>query len=318
MTARPTAYYHIKRDGRIVARVVMYHITMDQMEATIPYYVSDGHTNCLRGNVLYPFICFSNTGGACPATEQYGRGLLLKYHVGRNISTGQISEYIYRALGRAPPDERSVVGLDSVLPRLKNLLDYLIAINGKYIVDYRPDRVKYYRPVHDEPEGAKYDMTAHSRLPAGSPHCKDTKEADDFRHHILESVRNQAVHMQKYSLIQVTYAKYDPVEMEDVAFNDKIDIIGSFERNAKNVEHYANISYELHKRFSDRVARGRAQSRADLTRFADKPQILDQVHHAMHFYDTLHYLLTARKSVLTDRPDRILRTNLRNWGCTVE
>ena len=58
----PIKYYFIDSPGR---RVVLYEIkyidkdnTDNNLLTIIPYYISDGYTNHLRANMLYPFFCF--------------------------------------------------------------------------------------------------------------------------------------------------------------------------------------------------------------------------------------------------------------------
>lgn len=311
MTAQPIKYYHVQRGGHVVARVVIYQLVIPDagLEARIPYYVSDGHTNRLRGNILYPFICFTGVGGACPSSYKHGPGVLLKYHVGKNISTDMISDYIYRELHRERPSEQSVVGLESVLPRLVNLLDYLIAINGHYVVNYDKSRVRCYRPLEDQPEGTKYNM---SICRPGEPDSDDK-----FRNYILVALQDQARHMQQYSLIRVKYHEYAPEKIEDSVFNDMINVTGDFDHNAANVARYARISEELHKRFKARVAKGYATTQHDMQRFAGEPVILAQVKKANDFYGKLNMLLLDRHRPMS-YPDHVLSTILRGWGCRVD
>lgn len=64
------------------------------LEAIIPYYVSDGHTNHLRANMLYPFMCLSNgmKNQSCPY-HSINR-LLFKYNIGTNFNTESIHKWI--------------------------------------------------------------------------------------------------------------------------------------------------------------------------------------------------------------------------------
>jgi len=91
------------------------------VEAIIPYYLSDGSTNDLRANLIFPFVCFNEQNPNilnCPYNRNYHKGTLYKYLVGRNLD---LSKVIH-------PSTISTMGINSVLSRIENLLDLIICL----------------------------------------------------------------------------------------------------------------------------------------------------------------------------------------------
>jgi hypothetical protein len=93
--------YFIVQD--IKKLVVIYKLIaiedQQQIEAYIPYYISDGHTNKLRANMLYPFFCFNDLNGICPNTKDGGhRGLLYKLSTTENLNLKAMNDYINKEL----------------------------------------------------------------------------------------------------------------------------------------------------------------------------------------------------------------------------
>lgn len=61
-TFMPTSCYHVNN----TYYVFMYQLTHEfpdktRVETIIPYYMSDGKTNRLYADMLYPFMCFNST-----------------------------------------------------------------------------------------------------------------------------------------------------------------------------------------------------------------------------------------------------------------
>ena len=72
--------------------VIIYQLKMvkESKETTvnIPYYISDGQTNRLRANLIFPFICFNEadpTRNVCPYSNTRPWGLLYKYSAVENL-----------------------------------------------------------------------------------------------------------------------------------------------------------------------------------------------------------------------------------------
>jgi hypothetical protein len=315
ITMKPTKYYHIIRDGKVVSRVVMYNIksTLPAMEANIPYYVSDGYTNKLRANMLYPFICFANLKGddSCPRAPRYTKGVLLKYSIGTNIETSKISEYVYGAVGRPIPALSSAVGVESVLPRLENLLDYLICISGTAIQHYQDFDIRCFRPIPDNPTGIKYDLTKCKRTPV------ELGWEDKFREHILIALHDQVTLMKAHRLIKVTYHEYEPRPITDIDFNKEINILGKSQENRDNVANYAIISVRLHRIFKRTVVRFLDKTRIDrAAAAATQPRdhaLLRSIDKVYNFFDNLNGLLSDEHQERA-APGRILDKMIEFWG----
>ena len=117
---KPIDYYICHRDMSnptpfTERRIVMMEFTINKTKdgvtetkiAKLPYYVSDGYTNHLRANMLYPFFCFNDydstskiEGADCPnkTNTDYGVPLpqwgLYKANMFRNINFTTLSERI--------------------------------------------------------------------------------------------------------------------------------------------------------------------------------------------------------------------------------
>jgi hypothetical protein len=160
----PEKFYKIPE--RIACYVVIYNLKfidsnpeMPEIESKIPYYISDGGTNKLRANMLYPFMCYSNINEIvnCPYdVNRYSSftgntPLLLKYSVFSIINIDKIEEDLLKTfLGIYPdiPDENSLLrrkifdkmsrgnDLISVLERITNLLDFIICITNDVISNF--------------------------------------------------------------------------------------------------------------------------------------------------------------------------------------
>jgi hypothetical protein len=165
ITMTPVQFYEIT--DHHVKYIVMYHLkfTAPDIEATIPYYVSDGTTNKLRANMLYPFMCYSSMSQAtdCPynmtrASNQF-MNILLKYSIIANINIDALESTLYAIFQNhfnpeeteqlriklTVPSNKDLRGNDliSVLQRITNLIDFLICIScdsvRKFTVDERQD-----------------------------------------------------------------------------------------------------------------------------------------------------------------------------------
>ena len=76
---------YITINGLKFQLVCMYNLKMihsgNEIYTKIPYYISDGRTNKLRSNLLFPFICFNKYYGKdCPINYNFVDGGLIKYH----------------------------------------------------------------------------------------------------------------------------------------------------------------------------------------------------------------------------------------------
>ena len=162
----PKNFY--KTSDNNVYYVVIYNLKfinsnpeIPEIEAKIPYYISNGKTNKLRANMLYPFLCYSSMNEVmnCPyditrsinINSNVFVGVLIKYSINSNINIDQLEQDLLNAfLGIYPhlDDENSRlkarisektnrrVDLISVLERITNLVDFLICIIHEVICDF--------------------------------------------------------------------------------------------------------------------------------------------------------------------------------------
>lgn len=174
INAIPTSAYHITDIPLTTRLVVLYNLiytnthTGENINSIIPYYISDGHTNNFRANMLFPFICINdptNPSSGCAKNTLITRGLLYKYNVIKNLN----SEFIYRWINDSivtnyGDDGRDFLsnilpgsskmyseGVSSVLLRIENLLDFFIALFSERIINVYP--LEQYRPnIRDLPD----------------------------------------------------------------------------------------------------------------------------------------------------------------------
>jgi hypothetical protein len=174
-----------------VKYVVMYNLKFINsgqiIEANIPYYISNGATNKLRANMLYPFMCYSsiNEASTCPYDiSRRTRGnpyisILLKYNSPGNINIDKLEEDLLQTFFSIYSDleeEKSKMSskirnkheqdndLISVLQRITNFLDFIICILNDVIRDFNYLSQKIdidngkYRPLSRE-QKARHDYT---------------------------------------------------------------------------------------------------------------------------------------------------------------
>ena len=173
ITMNPVRFYIVT--NHVVKYVILYEIVFRkvasegvegvELKTTIPYYVSNGITNKLRANLLYPFMCYSNMIDArvCPFNVNVEgnpfSSVLIKYNVVESIDINVVERKLlenFKSLARDPGFEASFVDqltriierqsdrndLVSVLKRLTNLVDFIICISC--------DSVQKFKPTQDE------------------------------------------------------------------------------------------------------------------------------------------------------------------------
>ena len=101
-------------------------------KANIPYYISDGQTNHLRANMIFPFICINevNKGrDVCPYSDKWAWGLLYKYNKCTNLEFKKFPNTDYRYDYNDKEAGKYSIELESVMPRLTNLLDFILSLS---------------------------------------------------------------------------------------------------------------------------------------------------------------------------------------------
>lgn len=126
--------------------VVLYNIQYQEKatfkiihSTVIPYYVSNGLTNRLRANLLFPMLCFSlklpldelPNGIYTGTLPQYG---IVKYKLVENMYILKINKDLF---GDTHVDV--TYGITSVLPRIANVLDLIISTSSTMFFQYHDD-----------------------------------------------------------------------------------------------------------------------------------------------------------------------------------
>jgi hypothetical protein len=126
--------------------VVLYNIQYQEKatfkiihSTVIPYYVSNGLTNRLRANLLFPMLCFSlklplderPNGIYTDTLPHYG---IVKYKLVENMDMLKINKDLF---GDTPVDV--TFGVTSVLPRIANVLDLIISTSSTMFFQYHDD-----------------------------------------------------------------------------------------------------------------------------------------------------------------------------------
>lgn len=140
-----SSYKTMKSDMDCI--VVLYHIQYQEKTTEwetiysthIPYYVSNGLTNRLRANLLFPMLCFSlklpldelPDGIYTGTLPQYG---IVKYKLVENMDILKINKDLF---GDTHVDV--TYGITSVLPRIANVLDLIISTSSTMFFQYQDD-----------------------------------------------------------------------------------------------------------------------------------------------------------------------------------
>jgi hypothetical protein len=271
----PLKFYLINVNDTNPSRLtILYDLTYkndtETINAIIPYYISDGATNSLRANMLYPFICIQDDdeNKDCPKTYDYITGVLIKYRTIKNLDfsiiNSDIDEHLidkfgkikYSAFLRANDKytngRKSSVGIFSVLPRIGNLLDFMLAICSERIINTYP--IKQYRPNYS------YDIPPHRR-PDPFDFTKNmlsTYESDffldmfdNYRLQLLSFFKNFYNSFVYYKIFENEFIELESSEINLKDFNklQEVKICESFnkiyEDKINNTERYINISIKL-------------------------------------------------------------------------
>jgi len=200
----PVMFYIVT--NHVVKYVILYEIVFRkvasegvegvELKTTIPYYVSNGITNKLRANLLYPFMCYSNMSDAqvCPFNVNVKGNpfspVLIKYNVVESININVVEGKLLENFESLKTDNAdfkdSFVGqlthiinyqsdrndLVSVLKRLTNLVDFIICISCDSVQKFKPTQAeitavkegKYCSLLRDNPNPTDYtDLSIHGK-----------------------------------------------------------------------------------------------------------------------------------------------------------
>ena len=259
--------------------VVMYEIAHFQnsdlinpkMISRIPYYISDGRTNNLRANILYPFGCFSKYGSKyCPYNMHYPESkILIKYIFLKNVNPETLQlELIKYFLERGYPEINIIADemadLSSVLPRLRNLLDFTICIMNDIIINFNyiqeDEFIKQgkYSPFDDEQVKLDLDYTDMTiyGLKSESLKKKNKKNKYDFDND-FRSVLLTVFHLYSNMFISSDVIQLNTISLQKNFINiDSFNIIANvcnIEYASNNMFNYIEISNQFKKIFLNRI-----------------------------------------------------------------
>jgi hypothetical protein len=337
----PIKYYYINQqlpEPRPIdtRRVVMYSFEYssdtDCIKAEIPYYISDGNTNHYRANMLYPFLCFNHKSSySCPyTTNVLSDAGLIKLNIARNFDTSLIDEWILYNIRRKGYEKELIdflvltsdgkrTGVLSVLPRITNILDFLIAISSDPIIQWQKTIIseKPYRPIFDMT--SKYDMNV-----INEPISRGEKEkfgtyrykygnnddnatfrkfmliTDYYRNKLTVALNDQIKNYIKYGILSMTPKQLEPNNINLTDFNDLLGICNNSkisQNSEQNVEKYSYISSMFYNELLNIV-----QSK-------NKSSLIDP--NEAHFFTTLHTMLT-KNNLYRENP--IIDNTMKLWN----
>jgi hypothetical protein len=231
--------------------------TSEVTESNIPYYISNGKTNQLRANLLFPFMCFNEevTKDVCPYTHSgnLSQGGLIKYELVNTLNTNKIANSINSKLESNYLDTLKKTSLSetisilSVLGRINNLLDFLICINNNNIINYDEKNIMKYHPIiendNDELDMSKReDLALYSYL------------FDKYKTYLLQILQKYIINIRKldffkFELVDISIDKENIItkpffnkykNVPNICKNHRVN-----EESIKNINDYGKISLQL-------------------------------------------------------------------------
>ena len=272
--------------------VFIYQITIrdnsgNESTAIIPYYISDGHTNNLRANLIFPFVCFNDikNGDDCPWSMENVFGMLYKHTPARNL-----------VLKLDPPigypiekDRNKTIGLSSILPRITNLLDFIICIGSSEFIKENIIETDLYnfRPVTGYSILDKYDMNMISILPE-EPTYKT------YRKNILEYLAQYRNKLESSGIKLVPC--YVIINQTDIRlFNRKYRVCGKEPEAETNYRNYVNISKSFFKSFKRSLSEDNI-----FNGILSKNPVYSKLHILDHIYNTFFGVCTKDRRTIMD------------------
>ena len=242
----PINAYHVSeetKDSLVNVFVIDYKLKIRTprtiQQAIIPYYISDGETNHLKANLLFPFICFNeNTTewtSACVNNESK-RGFLYKLDSFINVKhVNERDKPIF-------PNESST-GLTSVLNRIQNFLDFIITTLTSDKIDKNnltPHNLLTFRPFILPTSKQYYYTDVFPVIPNNQQQIDDDKTREMLINYFLQ-FKNEN-NEKKYFEVVPCFVILNKKSVVD--FNIKHSVCNSDRtRNLKAANNYKNYSY---------------------------------------------------------------------------
>ena len=230
--------------------VFIYQITMsrrDNSDVTciVPYYISDGHTNQLRANLLFPFACFNDleTGVFCPFKGAGAFGMLYKHTPAINLELNLNHPEGYPI----EQDQEQTIGLSSVLRRIENLLDFIICIGSSDFIRENIEETDLYtfRPVIGHSSLDKYNMNMIEILSEHSTYKVYRKNIIEYLAQYRNALAETGIELQP------CYVIINKIDMKE--FNIKYRVCGKEPLDSQlDFKKYVQISKEFFRSFKIR------------------------------------------------------------------
>jgi hypothetical protein len=274
ITLVPINCFKITDDSNkiIVIYELKYFLNSEEKHvAHINYYLSDGNTNQLRANMLFPFLCYhqQNSESCIKIFGRYSYNFNLIVKVGgiQNIKMDNINEKILnktkvqiheenkKTLGESDKMMRDYLkifftnmffkltssidnskfnftvdassGLISVLPRIENLLDLIIAIYSDQLINLQD--IDYYEPIPrincEQFDVNYYDfkhsVTSLSLKPNSTYSPDDIMVEKILRQNLVNELHNMFVLLTKSKLFTARVVIFEPTDISKKSFNDR-------------------------------------------------------------------------------------------------
>ena len=220
--------------------------TGESIESHVHYYLSDGHTNTLRANLFYPFLYFDikkqlPSQSTAPTRRVLGsvidayrsNELVVKLQTVKNLDLKRVekerSTYLRgfsQDTGGLNPEKGSrnitaiypndpkkakvydynTNGIFSILSRLDNIIDLILAVTCPEVVNFNYDAAKLshnyvrYRPRIDE----TYNMDEYERLPPDAKFDQHFRFDDYMRLEKLKELQQLRVDIMKGGRLDIT------------------------------------------------------------------------------------------------------------------
>ena len=279
-----------KRD--ILKIIVLYELkytnnkTSQEIISKIPYYLSDGTTNNFRANMLYPFICINdvdNPDSGCiqKKIKDSSYGFVYKYQAIINLDFRKFTEFVNQKLKKKfkncndadnfikyviPPTINT--GVSSVLSRLRNILDFFIALSSEQFSfeqkdkqkDEQKEYIKQYIPYMVKSDPLYNDRLYDFKYFSDKGYNEDINFIDlynEYRINLLSFFKDYYTHFIKNSqILKVEYKTYDLESKTLAEFNNLDDIkichdSNIIESRKLNTYNYIFISQTLEKMIYD-------------------------------------------------------------------
>jgi hypothetical protein len=342
---------HSKETRHKFNYVVIYQISRNEVNiepliSYIPYYISDGNTNYLRANLLFPFICFNsrNSEDLCPTIHnKLGLNGLLKLSLQDKVklmNTERVDQWVNTEMLKwindyktklKPSDLGTVnqilfdiqkhrsVDIGSVLSRLHNFLDFLILIYCEEINGFENKVSLKYHPIiptndYEINEEDKYNMNfIDNRKPSNFQQAIQNDYRNEYRRLLLYIFQSEQKNFNKLlgNNLEIEYVNLDYTEINTINFNNVF--LREYEKYTlpdqnKNSCNYAKISVNLNIDILN-VASGSSSGSSSGSTKNRYQTLLQSSRYDYNIYNNILHELNTNENVCRN----ILPTNINGW-----